>query len=157
MSIERLVSLTLLAVVALSAAPAGGRAAPRAKGAPPIEGTWQVTFFAIQFNRVGAGDTGDEITVETDITLTIKDGKMTIAAGADSFTWRIDRAEQKEAGPGEIDLTAETAKVQPQKGIFLLDKDVLVLRYPHNAADRPKELKLKPSEQGVLLRAKRVK
>jgi hypothetical protein len=146
-----------VAVVALLAVTAGSHGAPQAKRASPIDGEWLITFWAIQFNRVGAGDTGDPITVETDMTLTIKDGKMTIAAGADSFTWRIDRVEQKEGKLGEIDLTAETARVQPQKGIFSLDKDVMVLRYPHNSADRPKELKLKPNEQGVLLRAKRVK
>jgi|SRR5262245_8141275 len=149
--------LALVAFVVLSAGPAAVRSAPQAKGASPIEGKWQITFFAIQYNRVSPSDTGDTITVESDMTLTIKDGKMTLAAGEDSFTWRIDRAEQKDGQLGEIDLKAETAKLQPQKGIFSLDKDVLILRYPPNSANRPKELKLKPNEQGVLLRAKRVK
>ena len=137
------------------AAEAGG--APQAKRASPIEGQWQISFFAIQYNRVSPSDTGDTLTVETDITLTIKEGKMTISSGTESFTWRIDRVEQKEGQLGEIDLTGETAKLQPQKGIFSLDKDVLTLCYPPNSAERPKELKIKPNEQGVLLRAKRVK
>jgi hypothetical protein len=148
----RAIALTIV----FSAGSGGARCAPLAKTKSPIEGKWLVTFFAIQYNRVSESDTGDTVTVETDMTLTIRDGKMTITAGTDSFTWKVDRVEYGEGKVGEIDLTAETAKLQPQKGIFSLDKDVLVLRYPPNAADRPKELKIKPNEEGVLIRAKRV-
>jgi hypothetical protein len=153
-------SANIFRVIALLVVASAISCEPIGKKDLSLDGKWMIEYFALQYNKLGTGDvtfdsSGTPFAIETDMVMAIQDGVIKITAGSDSFTWRIERISGEIGKLSEIDLMAETTKLPQQKGIFLLDKDVLIICYPADASERPTEFKIGPKQQGVMLRARR--
>jgi hypothetical protein len=121
-----------------------------------VAGEWQVFFAGVQY-KVYKSDEGESLTVDLDIRIEIRDRRMTVFYGKNSFTWKVDRISLEEGKVGEIDLAGETVSKPVQKGLIMLKDGVLTFRIPTSGGDRPSSFEVKPNETGILLAARRKK
>lgn len=111
-----------------------------------ILGEWNIVFYVAQYKTANEGE---EIGIETEMTMIFEKNSLSTIQGKNKTHMAYNLVEKN-----GIDLLAD-GKIA-MRGIYKIEKNVLCISISNHTLDsRPMKYALKPTEQGILIRAER--